>query len=358
MQHTKHGSVVWLKRHISSIAFATGFVWDTLTLNRIDLLYENFVFVSYLTIAFVAILLVHGVESGKWAPKRLVAIKGWLPAFIQFPLGGVFSGFVIFYTKSAAFWTSWPFLLLLFVLFVGNEFFRRRYERLVFQMSVHFFALTSYLILVTPVVLGTVGDSTFVLSTLFALFLFALLTQIVMRLFPELYKRSVRGLWLSALGVFGVFQLFYFAHVIPPVPLVLTEIGIYHSVVRAGDVYEVAYEAPHRFAWWRETSRTFNRSRGSAAYCFASIFAPTNLRAQVHHSWQRKTEEGSWVRVAKVPYAVAGGRDHGYRGYTLVTNALTPGTWRCAVELENGQVIGETVFEVVEGEPVLVRGER
>lgn len=353
-----HPFVRWVRHHISSIAFATGFVWDTLTLNRIDLLYENFVFVSYLMIAFVGILLIHGVETGRWKAARLLRYKAWLPALVQFPLGGVFSGFVIFYTKSAAFWTSWPFLLLLFALFVGNEFFRRRYERLVFQMSVLFFALTSYLILVTPVVLGTVGDSTFVLSTLLALFVFALLTQIVMRLFPELYKRSVRGLWLSVLGVFALFQVFYFTHVIPPVPLVLTEIGIYHSVVRTDGVYQVAYEEPHNLAWWRDTARTFTRGRGSAAYCFASIFAPTSLRAKVQHSWQRKTEEGAWVREAKVPYTVAGGRDHGYRGYTFITNALQPGTWKCAVELENGQVIGETVFEVVDGEPELVRGER
>jgi len=353
-----HPFVRFVRHHISLIAFATGFVWDTITLNRIDLLYENFVFVSYLVIAFVGILLVHSVETGTWAPRRLVAIRAWLPALVQFPLGGLFSGFVIFYTKSAAFWTSWPFLLLLFALFVGNEFFRRRYERLVFQMSVLFFALTSYLILVTPVVLGTIGNSTFVLSTLLALFVFAVLTQIVMRLFPDLYRRSVRGIWLSVLGVFAVFQVFYFTHVIPPVPLVLTEVGIYHSVVRSEGVYQVAYEEPRGWKWWRDTSYTFNQRKGSAAYCFASIFAPTRLSARVQHSWQRKTTEGAWVREAKVPYQVSGGRDHGFRGYTFITSVLQPGTWKCAVELENGQVIGETIFEVVQGEPELVRGER
>jgi len=347
-----------LRHHISSIAFATGFVWDTLTLKRIDLVYENFVFISYLLIAFTAIILVHAVEAGRITTGFLVKYRAWLPAFIQFPLGGLFSGFVIFYTKSASWLTSWPFLLLLLLMFVGNEFFRRRYERLVFQVTVFFFALTSYLILVTPVVLGRVSASVFVLSTVLAAFVMALLLQVVMRLFPQLYARSVKGIWLSIGSVFFAFHLFYFANIIPPVPLTLKEIGVYHSVVRAGDEYRVAYEAPKWYEFFRTTHGTYHRKQNEAAYCFSAIAAPTDLTADVHHSWQRHTSSG-WVREERIPYRISGGRASGYRGYSI-KSALSPGKWRCVVELDDGtgrgrgQVIGQATFVVEESEEPLV----
>ncbi|MBP9749779.1 MAG: DUF2914 domain-containing protein [Candidatus Pacebacteria bacterium] len=335
-----------LRRHISSVAFVAGFVWDTWTLTRIDAVYDNTVFVSYLVLAFTAILLVHSLETGKWAPAWLAKYKEWLPALIQFPLGGLFSGFVIFYTKSASLVTSWPFLALLIALFFGNEFFRRRYERLVFQMSVFYFTLTSYLILVTPVMLGTIGTSTFVLATLVSLFVVAILLQVVMRLFPELYRRSMRGMWFSLGGIFVGFHALYFTNSIPPVPLALTEIGVYHSVVRTDGNYRVRFEQPQRYAFWRSTDARYHRAPGEAAYCFSSIFAPTALRTKVYHSWQRKTADGVWVREERVGFPVVGGRDNGYRGYTIRAN-LTEGDWRCVVEIENGQVIGETRFTVI-----------
>jgi hypothetical protein len=335
----------WAKRHISSIAFFCGFVWDTLTLTRIDLVYENVVFISYLCIAFFGILLVHSVETGKWAPAWLARRKEWLPALVQFPLGGLFSGFVIFYTKSASIVTSWPFLTILLLLFIGNEFFRRRYERLVFQISVFYFCLLSYLVLITPVVLGTIGVSTFVLATIVSLFVLALLLQIVMRLFPELYKRSVHGVWASVLGIFVCFHALYFTNTIPPVPLSLKEIGIYHMVAREGGRYAVEYEPVRPYEFWRSTSYTYHRTSKESVYCFSSVFAPTRLRTNVYHSWQRRTVGGDWVRDSYIGFPLAGGRDEGYRGYTMKSN-LSDGEWRCVVELEGGKVVGETRFRV------------
>lgn len=336
-----------VKRHISSIAFITGFIWDTFTLTRIDLVYENVMFISYLLIAFVGILLVHGVEVGQWVPKKIVQSKEWLPAMVQFPLGGLFSGFVIFYTKSASFLTSWPFLLFLFALFVGNEFFRRRYERLVFQVSIFYFAVLSYLVLVAPVVLGTIGTSTFVLASILSLFVTALLLQVVMRLFDDLYKRSVRAIWMSIGGIFIGFHVLYFTNTIPPVPLTLQEIGVYHSVKRVDNDYLVEYEAPYWYEVWRSTHKVYNRAKNEAAYCFSSVYAPTAIQTKVYHSWQRKTAEGKWVREDRIGYPLVGGREQGYRGYSIKT-VLSPGEWKCVVELENKLVIGETHFMVVE----------
>jgi hypothetical protein len=271
---------------------------------------------------------------------------------VQIPLGGLFSGFIIFYTKSASFSSSWPFLALLIALFVGNEFFQKRYERLVFQVSIFYVALFTYLVLITPTVLGTIGTSTFILAGLLSLFVIILMLQAVMRLFPDVYRRSVRALFLSIGGVYLGFHLLYFSNAIPPVPLALKDIGIYHSVVRDDGLYKVIYEAPHQYAFWRTTSPVFHYTPNEATYCFSSVFAPTRLRTKIYHSWQRNTEPGGWVRESRIPFSIDGGRNEGYRGYTIKPN-IRAGEWRCVVETETGQVIGETHFSAVEvAEPV------
>jgi hypothetical protein len=337
----------WIKGHISAIAFATGFVVDTLTLKRIDLLYENFVFISYLLIACIGIFLVHAVETRLFAPKLLLRARPFLPVLVQFPLGGLLSGFLIFYTKSASLFTSWPFVLLLFTLFAGNEFFRKRYEKLVFQISFFYFALISYLVLVTPIVLHTIGTSTFVFAGILSLFIISVILQVFKKFFGKLYQQGARLVWACIALVYVGFNVLYFTNIIPPVPLAIKEIGVFHSVVRVENGYRVRYERPAWYESWRETSGVYHRAPGEAAYCFSSVFAPTYLRTQVYHSWQRKTADGTWVRESRIPFTIEGGRDGGYRGYTLKQN-ISEGTWRCVVETENMQVIGQTNFNVID----------
>jgi hypothetical protein len=339
----------WVRRHISAVAFATGFVWDTLTLTRIDLLYENVVFVTYLLVALVGIFLVHSVETRLFAPRWLLRVRIWLPALIQFPLGGLFSGFVIFFTKSASFFANWPFLLIIFTLFVGNEFFKKRYERLVFQVSLYYFALFSYFILLTPILLNTIGTATFVFAGILSLFAIGLILFSVRKLFPKLYKQGGRLMWGIVGAIFISYNVLYFTNTIPPVPLVLKEIGIYHNVARVDNVYTVTYESPAWYEGWRSTSKIFHRTKGEAVYCFSSVFLPTHFREVLYHSWQKKLDDGSWARSSggRIAFTYVGGRDAGYRGYTLKQN-LTEGEWRCVVETENKQVIGQVRFNILD----------
>jgi hypothetical protein len=337
----------WVKKHISAVAFATGFLWDTFTLTRIDLVYENIVFVTYLIVALIGIFLVHGVDTRVFAPQWLLRVRAWLPGVVQFPMGGLFSGFVIFYTKSASVLTSWPFLLILFFLFVGNEFFRKRYERLIFQISLFYFALLSYLVLIVPVLLNTMGTATFVLSGAISLFMMSAILALIGRVFPKLYKQGARHMWTIVIAIFVVFNALYFSNTIPPVPLALKDIGVFHNVVRTETGgYLVSYERPAWYEIWRQTSGVFHRSRGEAVYCYSSVFAPTRLRTPIYHSWQRKGEHGEWIREDRIPYTIEGGRDGGYRGYTI-KQSIDEGSWRCVVETSNQLVIGEVRFNIV-----------
>jgi Protein of unknown function (DUF2914) len=338
---------LWVKKHISALAFATGFLIDSLTLTRIDLLYENFVFVSYLLIACVGIFLVHAVDTRVFAPTLLLKTRSWLPILVQFPLGGLFSGFVIFYSKSGSLITSWPFMLILLGLFVGNEFFKKRYEKMVFQVGLFYFALYSYLVLIMPVLLKNISTVTFVFAGLVSFMCITIMLIFIKKLFPKMYQQGRRRLWFVVIGIFVGYNTLYATNSIPPVPLAVKEIGVYHSVVRSGsDSYAVTFEKPVWYESWRDTSKIFHRKNGTeAVYCFSSVFAPTNLQAPIYHSWQRKNKNGAWVRESRIHYTIEGGRSSGYRGYTLKQN-LEEGTWRCVVETENQLVIGYTQFNV------------
>lgn len=336
--------LLFIRDHIASIGFFLGFVWDTFTLTRIDLIYENVVFVFHICLSLAAIFLIHGVATGKvsWGP--IVKVRRWLPFFVQFPIGGLFSGFFIFYTKSASLMTSWPFLLFLAGLLVGNEFFHKRYERLVFQISLWYMALFTYLILIVPTVLGRFGAWTFLLAGVLSLVLVVIVIRFIVRLFPLVYERAGVRLWLSVGGIYIAMHALYFTHVMPPVPLAVKDMGVYHSVVRTEAGYEAMGEPSPWWNFWRETDGTLHLTQGEPAYCFSAVFAPTRLQTNIQHVWQEKVG-GAWQDRGTIPFPVVGGRDGGYRGYTINTN-ITEGRWRCSVQTVRGQEIGRRDFTV------------
>src|SRR5690606_15540004 len=132
------------ERRISSFALVFGFIFDSLTLQRIDLLYENLVILSYIFLAGGGIMLINSFEEHPPENVVLSKIRNYLPLAIQFSFGGLFSAFFIFYSRSAAFSSSWPFLLVLVFLLVGNEFFKKYYQQLVFHTSIYFVAVFSF----------------------------------------------------------------------------------------------------------------------------------------------------------------------------------------------------------------------
>lgn len=116
--------------------FFAGFVWDNLTLTSVELWLDNLILLGYLMLAGTSIIVLNARDSGRLQNSFVTKMAGILPIAMQFAFGGLFSGLVVFYWRSSALIASWPFLLLLGVLFLGNEFFRTRYLRLTFQLSV------------------------------------------------------------------------------------------------------------------------------------------------------------------------------------------------------------------------------
>lgn len=339
----------FLRAHISTLAFVLGFLWDTLTLGQVDSWYDQTVLAIYMLFVPAAILLLHAVESGRFRVRWLSSRKHWLPALIQFPIGGLFSAFIVFYSKSASVWTSWPFLLLLVAMFVGNELMHKRYERLVFQVGAYYVTLFTYLALLVPTLLGTLGTAPFVLAGVLSVALIGLFTSFVAGVVPVLYRESRHGLMFTIGGIYVVFHVLYLTNLIPPVPLVLKDMGVYYSVARSDNGYTVTGEPR---TWAQEfgiVPLSFRQFAGAPAYCFSAVYAPARLRTNMYHTWLYK-DGLRYTSEARIVYPMRGGREEGYRGYTM--KAVRPGEWRCRVETASGQVLGQMDFTVsVANEP-------
>ncbi len=361
MRMFEHSYSRFLIKHASLIAFVCGFLFDALTLTRIDEFYGQAVFLFYLFVVAGTIVLIQAVETERRVPHVVNKYRSWLPALVQFPIGGLLSGFVLFYSKSASFLTSWPFLFILVSVFIGNEFLKRRYELLVFQVGMLTFVLLSYTALTVPILYGDVGTTAFLLSGLSALVVITLLFQLIRRVASSVYHTRFRYL----VGVVGAvtlaWNIAYFTNLIPPVPLALKDAGIFHSLVKAPSgrhLYAVTYEPAPWYLPWRTIDGTFRISGGDGAYCYSAVFAPTTISTKLFHRWEYRDPELGWVARGRTQWSVQGGRDEGYRWYSQ-KGTLEEGDWRCVVETERGQVLGMERFTVKRGTaPYVVEGQR
>ncbi|OGG58583.1 hypothetical protein A2765_02575 [Candidatus Kaiserbacteria bacterium RIFCSPHIGHO2_01_FULL_56_24] len=336
----------WYERYISPATLLVAFTIDTLAFKRVDLLRSNLLLFSYLAIASTSILLFHLIQSGRLRGNFFLTIVLYIPVVMQFGFGGLFSGFVILYSQSAAYATSWIFIVLLAALLIGNERFRALYVGFVFEASVLFLTLISFLIFFLPVVTGKIGTTMFLLSEALAVGAMFAFVRIVYVLAPEVYRASRVRLWQSTASIFLIFNLLYFTNVIPPLPLALKEAGVYHKVTRVSGEYHLQAEPLKWYQRYLRYNTVFHKMPGETVYVFTSVFAPTRLSTTITHEWQFYDPVlEKWLTTDKVSFPIQGGRDGGYRGYTL-DNATVPGMWRVNVRTGDGRLIGKVSFTV------------
>ncbi len=337
------------ERYVAPFTFAAGFVLDTITLRRVDLWLDQLALLGFLATAAIAITALNVYESGQTRLHILDSIIQFAPVVMQFAFGGLFSAFVIFYTKSAAFGKSWLFILALAVLLVGNERFRARYQRLTFQLSIFFVTVFSYSILILPIIVKKMGTAVFLGSGAMSAAIIFLFVTALSYIIPRQISEARRMLAAAIGGIYILFHLFYFTNIIPPIPLSLKESGVYHSVERVSDEgYAVRYEPAPWYAFLSETNSLYHWKSGELVYFFSSVFAPTKLTASIRHRWYYYDEEsGDWTQYAEVPFPIYGGRDGGYRGYSFITG-VRPGKWRVEAVVGRGQVLGREAFRIVE----------
>ena len=390
--------------HFSALAMIAGFGIDNLTFGRIDRPAANIIFAAYLVLAGGAIAVGHFLEtradraSAKLAKIQAASlghqtfipalkyanaapaptiktasevatvdgetpivgeppapveqkpsrIRMLLPAATQFALGGLWSGFLVFYGRSAVMAASWPFLLLLAGFLIGNETFRKYHSRLVFSSLLLLFAIYSYSIFVVPVFTRSIGRLTFIASGVIAAALYLLFLRLLKAIGPVRFRQSRPQLLLGAVCIFAAMNAFYFFDILPPLPLALANVGVYHSVKHQGAVYNAIGEP---LTWTNSVGlepAVEHVAPGQPLYLYSAVFAPIKLTTRIAHRWQWYDPKRSrWITQSVVAFPINGGRDGGYRAYSIKTNPK-PGDWRVDIRTEDNRLIGRLKFQVAE----------
>lgn len=325
--------------------FCGGFTWDSVTLKRIDQIFDNLILLFYLIALGALIFLVAMLEKGKLQKPFLLKHRKWFPLALQFFLGGLFSAYVIFYFQSASFSTTAIFLGLLVLLLVANEFLQNRLANLNLVLALYFLACFSFFIFFTPVLLRIMNIWTFILGGIMSL---AVVYGLIWFLHRKdvLAKKAAVGKGGLVLSLYLILNVFYFLNWIPPVPLSLKSGGIYHRADRAGEQFVLSHEKPKWYQILKSSDATYHYSPGDTVYCFTAVFAPTELTKKIFHHWQKYfSEREEWVTTDRLGFEITGYRDGGYRGITRKVN-VSEGDWRVDVETEWGVLLGRIGFEI------------
>lgn len=332
--------------HVSTGALIIGFIIDNLTLNRVDQVYDNLVIIFYILLSGVCILAFNYVEVRNLTTNFAQKIKIFSPIFIQYAFGGLFSAFFVFYSRSGSFGSSWPFIILMIGLLILNEFLKEKYSRLVYQVGIYFFTVFSYMIFFVPIVLKEMGQLIFVYSGIISIVFIYIFTILIHFLTQKKYYDFNKKMWLVILSTYFLMNVFYFTNILPPLPLSMKDSGAYNLVQKEGTNYVVSRESKNFFNNFFDNTIRVNPSDQSLYY-FSSVFAPTRLNTQIFHEWEYyDSKNKKWVKTTKVPFSIIGGRNQGYRGYSLKQN-LSEGLWRVSTKTSNGQIIGREKFKVV-----------
>lgn len=318
-----------------------GFIVDWFTLNRVDQVFDNLILLTYIILSAVSIIFMNGFFKGKFLNK----IKDISPYILQYAFGGLFSGLVIFYFRSSHIFTSLPFLIILIVLFLGNDFLHRKYQRLVFQILVFYIAIFSYLNLIIPILFKTISVWIFVTSSILSIVVISGYIMLVNKIVVN--ERFRHWAYRTVYITLGIFIFLYTTNIIPPIPLSLKDSNVAHDIQRIDDrEYVITLQDTPWYVFWSKYTDNLNVRDGDEVYVFSSVFAPTRFRSTIYHEWSYfDTEINRWRRTDRIPMEILGGQNNGYRGYSVKSN-LIKGDWRVDIKTETNQIIGRVGFKI------------
>ncbi|HUE63676.1 MAG TPA: DUF2914 domain-containing protein [Rhizomicrobium sp.] len=342
-------AISWARKHerqISALSLAGGFAFDSLTFGRIDHAITQAVFIVYLLAAGISIAALHVLESRPDGRKPSDKTRTVLVAGTQFALGCLLSGFCVFYIRSASLISSWPFLLAMAAIFIGNEYMRRYHSRLVFSALLFFFSLYSYAILLVPLVIGRIGRIPFLVSGIVAMLIFFFYMQALARLGHERYRGARMQVFGGMVLISAFLNLAYFLRVLPPLPLVLTAAGVYHDVTRDGANFQASVEEePPEWQSLFGTRAILHVQPGAKLYLYNAVFAPRGLHTRIVHDWLWLDPGKGWQSQQRLPVDITGGREDGFRFYTTKSSPR-PGQWQVNILTGDGRSVGHVRFAV------------
>ena len=135
----------------------------------------------------------------------------------------------------------------------------------------------------------------------------------------------------------------------------LKDAGVYHSIYRDTSGNYVVESEDAGWLSFLSLHQNFHVVAGDVTYAYSAIFSPALFSTDIIHEWQEyNNTTHQWTTVSRVDLTTVGGREGGYRTYS-VKNNIAPGRWRVNVETAGGQSIGRLRFNVIAAntEPIL-----
>ncbi len=342
------------EKYISAIGLIYGFIFTSLTLTRIDAFWENFWIILHLIIAVLGIVALTflekrrhlKIENSAENKRQNISLHFYLILIVQFAFGGLFSTFFVFYMRSSSFYESWFFLFILLVLLIGNEIWKKYYERLVFQISVLFIAVYLFLIFLLPTLFHRLGSDLFVLSGLSSLIIITAFLALLRKISSITFKNDHNLIGVSVISIFILMNVLYFTNIIPPIPISIKMAGVFHSLEKDSAGNYLVGQEPEIWSDYFNRFPVFHRQIAENIYVFSAVFSPVNFSANIIHQWQFYDEQKkTWIDSNRFVLPIIGGRADGFRTYSAKP-AVPNGLWRVKVMTENNQAIGYISFEV------------
>jgi hypothetical protein len=337
------------ERRIAVGSFVAGFLFDVLTLGRIDswiMIGQQAAYLGIILFALTQMLM----EQDRPAPgpdsmsRPARWYYGYRTFIVHFLFGSLLNLYTIFFFKSSSLLVSFSFLAVMVLILVANESQRFKALGLPFKFLLLALCILSFSALVVPVFVGSIGLAVFLVSMVVGCLPMAVVAAWLRRRSPELAQRARRQVLLPLGCMLLVFLTFYLFRLIPPAPLSIPYIGVYHAVEKTEDSYRLSHERP----WWRfwhNGDQSFRAQPGDKVIVFFRIFSPTRFSDQVLMRWYRKEGGGGWSLQDSIPINIVGGREQGFRGYG-VKSRYQPGQWKVQVETTDEREIGRIYFDV------------
>lgn len=336
---------------VDILFFLGGFFFDVLTLTDVDDLLGIGQQLAYLmilgTILYFDFLDVNGFFK---SPLRFQRVWTYRQPILHFFLGSLLSLYSLFFLKSASFFSSIVFVAVLALVMVANELKSVREKGVNIKIALFVICLFSFFSITVPVILGFVGYFPFFLSV-------ALTGGALYGIYHLLLKRVqdnrlLMGSLVAPGGAVLIFFLvFYVLGLIPPVPLSVQHIGIYHNVERQNGKYAVFHQNSAWSFWRNQGDKEFFAEPNDRLFVFAQIFSPARFSDSVILHWYFKDPRQGWMSTDRIPMNITGGRKEGYRGFAMKQNYAS-GDWRISIETTDGREIGRIYFEVIKMEQI------
>ncbi len=329
---------------VSILVFAFGFIFDVLTLGRIDDLLNLIQQAIYLGLLGTLLICEIRINIGTMtlSPKGQ---KFWAyhDLVVHFLFGSLLSAYTIFYYTSASALTSFFFISLLAGLMLANEIPKIQRLGLPVRVILYSICLLSYFAFFYPILMGHVGALPFWLGILSSLGVLILVWHFYFK-GHENIKLIKNHVLIPALSVHLFFLIGYYFSLIPPVPVAVKKIGVYYGVEKTEGKYLGKHLRP---SWkiWEKGSQEFLARSGDKVTVLLSIFSPARFNDQVFLKWYRNDQKLGWTLEDSIPLNILGGRDEGFRGFGS-KQFYSLGNWRVIVETSDGREVGRVTMEI------------